>query len=254
MNDPVPYDVIDGVAWLTINRPESRNALSAAVRQGLWDGARRFNQDADARVLVVTGAGEEAFCAGGDLKEMAQQALTVPPPDFAPQFGRNIEISKPTIAAVNGVAFAGGFLLAQQCDLVVAAEHATFAITEVKVGRGAPWAAPLSWLVPPRIALQILLTGEPISAARAFDVGLINEVVSADRLRDRAQELGRLIAGNAPLSVLAAKQTAYLSARHRLEDAYTLAEQIWEPVYHSADAQEGPRAFREKRAPVWRGR
>ncbi len=72
MNDPVPYDVIDGVAWLTINRPESRNALSAAVRQGLWDGARRFNQDADARVLVVTGAGEAAFCAGGDLKEMAQ--------------------------------------------------------------------------------------------------------------------------------------------------------------------------------------
>ena len=84
----------------------------AAVRQGLWDGARRLNQDADARVLVVTGAGEEAFCAGGDLKEMAQQALTVPPPDFAPQFGRNIEISKPTIAAVNGVAFPGGFVLA----------------------------------------------------------------------------------------------------------------------------------------------
>lgn len=100
-----------------------------------------------------------------------------------PQFGRNIDIAKPTIAAVNGVAFAGGFLLAQQCDLIVAAEHALFAITEVKVGRGAPWAAPLSWLVPPRIALQMMLTGEPISAARAFEVGLVNEVVPAARLR-----------------------------------------------------------------------
>ncbi len=254
LDDPVIYDVVDGVAWLTINRPHSRNALSVAVRQGLWDGARRFNEDADARVLVLTGAGEKAFCAGGDLKEMAHQALAVPPLDFAPQFGRNIDIAKPTIAAVNGVAFAGGFLLAQQCDLIVAAEHALFAITEVKVGRGAPWAAPLSWLVPPRIALQMMLTGEPISAARAFEVGLVNEVVPAARLRDRAQKLGALIAGNAPLSVLAAKQTAYLSARHRLEEAYTLAEKIWEPVYHSADAQEGPRAFREKRAPVWRGR
>lgn len=108
---------------------------------------------------------------------MAQNALKVPPKDFAPQFGRNIDVAKPTIAAVNGVAFAGGFLLAQQCDLVVAAEHATFAVSEVKVGRGSPWATPLSWLVPPRVAMQILLTGDPITAARAHQVGLVNEVV-----------------------------------------------------------------------------
>lgn len=254
MSDPVTYEVVDGVAWLTIDRPEARNALSAAVREGLWDGTRRFNDDAGAQVLVLTGAGEKAFCAGGDLKEMAQGGLTVPPPDFAPQFGRNIDVAKPTIAAVNGVAFAGGFLLAQQCDLVVAAEHATFAITEVKVGRGAPWAAPLSWLVPPRIALQILLTGDPISAHRAHEVGLVNEVVPKDQLRDCAQELALRIAANAPLSVLAAKKTAYLAAHHRMDEAYTRAESIWEPVYLSADAQEGPRAFREKRAPVWKGR
>lgn len=127
---------------------------------------------------------------------MAQNALTVPPPDFAPQFGRNIQVAKPTIAAVNGVAFAGGFLLAQQCDLVVAAEHATFAITEVKVGRGAPWAAPLSWLVPASIALQILLTGDAISAHRAQEVGLVNEVVPAAQLHERTQELaGRIGVG-----------------------------------------------------------
>jgi enoyl-CoA hydratase/carnithine racemase len=254
VSEAVTYEERDGVAWLTIERPEARNALSAAVREALWAGVRRFNGDAQARVLVLTGSGEKAFCAGGDLKEMAQNALAVPPPDFVPQFGRNIDVAKPTIAAVNGVAFAGGFLLAQQCDLVVAAEHATFAITEVKVGRGAPWAVPLSWLVPPRIALQILLTGDPISAHRALEVGLVNEVVPGAQLRERVQQLARRIAANAPLSVLAAKRTGYLSAHHSLDEAYTLAEQIWAPVYLSEDAQEGPRAFREKRAPVWKGR
>ena len=167
MTDAVSYRVEGGVAWLTIERPEARNALNAAVRAGLYAGVRRFNEDDTAKVLVLTGAGEKAFCAGGDLKEMAETALTVPPPDFVPQFGRNIEVAKPTIAAVNGVAWAGGFLLAQCCDLCIAADTATFAISEVKVGRGAPWAAPLSWLIPPRIALQILLTGDPLTARRA---------------------------------------------------------------------------------------
>src|ERR1039457_7021923 len=147
-------------------------------------------------------------------------------------------------------AWAGGFLLAQCCDLCVAAEHATFAISEVKVGRGAPWAAPLPWLIPPRIALQILLTGDPITAARACEVGLVNEVVPLAELRSRTQELAERIAANAPLSVLAAKRTAYLAR----PDVFDEAERIWAPVYHSADAQEGPAAFRDKRRPVWTGR
>ncbi len=250
MTNAVSYRVENGVAWLTIERPEARNALNAAVREGLFAGTRRFNDDDTAKVLVLTGAGDKAFCAGGDLKEMAADALTVPPPDFAPQFGRNIEVAKPTIAAVNGVALAGGFLLAQCCDLCIAADHATFAITEVKVGRGAPWAAPLSWLIPPRIALQILLTGDPITASRAHEVGLVNEVVPLADLRGRVQELAERIAANAPLSVLAAKRTAYLSR----PDLFEEAERIWAPVYHSADAQEGPAAFRDKRKPVWTGR
>ena len=250
MADAVSYRVTNGVAWLTIERPEARNALNAAVREGLWAGVRRFNEDETARVMVVTGAGDKAFCAGGDLKEMADTALTVPPLDFMPQFGRNIEVPKPTIAAVNGVAWAGGFLLTQCCDLCLAAEGATFAISEVKVGRGAPWAAPLSWLVPPRIALQILLTGDPLSAQRAYEVGLVNEVVPLAGLRERAQQVAERIAANAPLSVLAAKRTAYLSR----PDLFDEAERIWEPVYLSADAQEGPAAFRDKRAPVWTGR
>ena len=252
--EPVRYEVVRGVGWLTIDRPEARNALSKAVREGLFAGVRRFNADEEARVLVLTGAGDRAFCAGGDLKEMADDALTVPPPDFLPQFGRNIEVAKPTIAAVNGVAYAGGFLLAQNCDLCLAAESARFAVTEARVGRGSPWAVPLSWLVPPRIAMQILLTGEPLSAARAYEIGLVNQVVPDADLVPAAQALAEKIAANAPLSVMAAKRTVYLSLRHRLDDAFGEAERIWEPVYRSADAQEGPAAFRDKRAPVWTGR
>jgi enoyl-CoA hydratase/carnithine racemase len=249
----VTYELVEDIAWLTIDRPEARNALSRTVREGLWEGTRRFVADDEAAVLVLTGAGDSAFCAGGDLKEMSESALEIPPPDFVPQFGRNVDVPKPTIAAVNGVAFAGGFLLAQQCDLVVAAEHARFAISEVKVGRGSPWAAPLSWLIPPRIALEILLTGDPIDAHRAERLGLVNHVVPATDLRAHTQALARRIAGNAPLSVRAAKRTAYLSASHDLAAAYEKADEIWAPVYRSSDAQEGPAAFREKRPPVWKG-
>jgi enoyl-CoA hydratase/carnithine racemase len=250
----VTYEVQNGVAWLTIDRPEARNALSGAVRAGLWDGVRRFVDDDAAAVLVLTGAGDKAFCAGGDLAEMASAALEVPPPDFLPQFGRNIAIDKPTIAAVNGIAYGGGFLLAQNCDLVVAAENARFAISEAKVGRGAPWAAPLPLLVPPRIAMQLLLTGDPIDAARAHEVGLVNQVVPLADLHDAAQALAERIAANAPLSVRAAKTTVRLVAELPLGTAFDQAEELWAPVYRSADAQEGPAAFRDKRTPVWQGR
>jgi enoyl-CoA hydratase/carnithine racemase len=253
MSDPVRYELVSGVAWLTIDRPDARNALNKAVRDGLFAGVRRFNDDSAAKVLVLTGAGDRAFCAGGDLKEMADTSLTVPPVDFVPQFGRNIDVPKPTIAAVNGIAYGGGFLLAQNCDLVVAADTARFAISEAKVGRGSPWAAPLSWLIPPRIAMQILLTGDPISAARAYEVGLVNDVVAPGDLRSTVQTLAERIAANAPLSVQAAKKTAYLSAQLPLGDAFDAAERIWEPVYRSRDAQEGPAAFRDKRTPVWSG-
>jgi enoyl-CoA hydratase/carnithine racemase len=185
---------------------------------------------------------------------MADTGLAVPPPDFVPQFGRTIEVTKPTIAAVNGVAYAGGFLLAQNCDLCLAADHAKFAITEVKVGRGAPWAAPLPWLIPPRVAMQILLTGDPIDAARAREIGLVNEVVAAADLAATAQSLAERIAANAPLSVAAARKTVRLIAEHPLHEAYEQAERIWEPVYLSEDAQEGPAAFRDKRPPAWKGR
>ena len=254
MSDDVTYAVEDGIAWLTIDRPEARNALSASVRRGLWEGFRRFAGDADAAVLILTASGEKAFCAGGDLKEMAGASLGIPPADFLPYLQRSVKTDKPVIAAVNGVAFAGGFLLAQMVDLVIAADHAKFAITEAKVGRGSPWAAPLPWLIPPRVAMELMVTGDPISAQRAYELGLVNKVVPAAELRAAATVMARRIADNAPLSVRAAKSLVYLSAEHGWSAALEAADELYVPVYLSEDAQEGPRSFQEKRPPRWQGR
>ena len=253
MGDPVGYRLEDGVAWLVIDRPEARNAINRAVADGLWDGFRRFEADPDVAVLVLTGAGE-AFCAGADLKEMAALGLTVPPRDMTPNLGRNIQVAKPVIAAVNGPAFGGGFLLAQMCDLCLAGTSARFAITEARWGRGAPWAAPLPWLVPPRVAMELLLTGEPIDAARAYEVGLVNRVVPDPELRSEAGRLARRIAGNAPLSVRAAKAMVHAAAGRGLDAAVEEGWRLIPPVHRREDAQEGPRAFTEKRPPVWKGR
>ena len=254
MGEAVRYDCEGGVAWLTINRPESRNALSLEVRQGLWAGFRRFTADAAAAVMVITGTGDRAFCAGGDLKEMADVSLRVPGRDFLPLPGRNLEVEKPLIAAVNGVAYGGGFLLAQMCDLCVAAESAKFAISEARWGRGMPWAAPLPWLIPPRVALELVLTGEPIDAHRAREIGLVNRVVPLADLNQEVAALAGAIARNAPLTVRAAKTMVYrvsgMSWKHALDEG----DRLFEPVYLSDDAQEGPRAFLEKRAPRWRAR
>jgi enoyl-CoA hydratase/carnithine racemase len=254
VSDAVLYEMADGAARVTINRPEAHNALSRAVREGLREAFVAAESDPGVSVVILTGAGDRAFCAGGDLKEMADVGLTVPPPDYVPQPGRTVPMTKPVVAAVNGIAYGGGFLLAQSADLVIAADTAKFAISEVKRGRGAPWAAPLSWLVPPRIALELLLTGDPITACRAYEVGLVNDVVPLEQLPDRVAALVATLVANAPLSVRAGKAMVYAVAERGRTEAFDVAEQIWEPVYRSADAQEGPRAFAEKRAPRWEAR
>jgi enoyl-CoA hydratase/carnithine racemase len=239
---------------MTINRPTASNALNAEARRLLGDYARQFEADPDAKVLILTGSGDRSFCAGADLKEMADAGTRVPPIDFIPQFGRTINLTKPTVAAVNGHALAGGFLLVQNCDLVVAAEHATFGITEIRWSRGAPWAVPLISQVGPRAAMEILLTGDPISAGRALEIGFVNRVVPGSQLREAAMTLAERIAGHPPLAVRAARRTVEVAMRYRRDEAFDQAEEIWSVVYNSRDAQEGPRAFRDGRAPVWEGR
>lgn len=249
-NNELLYEVFDGIATITINRPEARNALNAAVRDGIRESIARFTKDEQAKVLIITGSGEIAFSAGADLKEMSEQQLTTPEDGFI----SDLKTHKPVIAAVNGLAFGGGFFLVQQADLVIAADHATFGITEARHGRGAPWAAQLPLLIGPRIALELLLTAQPISALRAMDIGLINKTVSSNELMDAAREMAQQIAANAPLSVAAGKAMVGNVIENVLGDGGQRAKAIWEQVYQSHDAQEGPLAFKEKRQPNWRGR
>ena len=252
--DELRYEKVGAVVTLTINRPAQMNALNKAVRTGLFDGFRRFEADPDARVAILTGAGEKAFCAGMDLKEAAETALKVPPPDFLPILGDTIRVTKPVIAAVNGVAHAGGWLMAQMCDLCIASETATFGITEARVGRGMGWAPPLINMVPQRIMLELLVTAKPISASRAYEIGFVNHVVPPADLMSRAREMAADIVANAPLTVVAAKEMVLAATEMGRSAAIRAGANIFEKVYLSDDAIEGPAAFREKRPPNWQGK
>ncbi|PUA82792.1 enoyl-CoA hydratase/isomerase family protein [Nocardioides currus] len=241
------------VALITMRRPAKRNALNFPMRQGLRDAFDEFEGDPDLRCAVLTGEGA-CFSAGGDLVEMANTKMDVVPAEWNQLLGSGAPLTKPVVAAVNGPALAGGFRLAQDCDLCVAGEGTTFGITEAKRGRGAPWAAPLTAMVPARIMMELLLTGEPISAQRAHEVGLVNRVVADGEIVAEALRLAHSIAANAPLSVAAGKRLVRLAADLGPLAAAEPADWLYLRAYTSEDAQEGPRAFREKRPPVWQGR
>jgi len=165
----------------------------------------------------------------------------------SPTLWDGLEIYKPIIAAINGHAYGAGFKLAQDCDIRIAADHAQFAVTEAKRGRGAPWAVPLLWMIPFGIILEMLMTGESISARRAYEIGFVNKIVTGKQLMSEATKMAELLRDNAPLTVKAVKETFYKSRNMGCNEAMNIAKNIWEPVYRSEDAQEGPRAFVEKR-------
>jgi enoyl-CoA hydratase len=254
MADEVLYDTDGQIVVITLNRADKRNALNAAMREGLWNAWRNFESDDSLRVAILTGAGDKAFCAGIDLLEFTETKLSVPPPNFLPVIGQNVSVRKPVIAAVNGYAYAGGWRLVQMCDLCVASDTAQFAITEARVGRGAPWAAPLVHMIPPRIISELLMTGNPISAQRAYEIGFVNHVVAPDQLMTKARALAYDILAGAPLFVAATKEMIAVALEVGATEALTAADRIFDPVYRSEDAIEGPLAFREKRKPNWRGR
>lgn len=256
---PVKFDVSDGIATVCIDRPERKNALSLAAMQGLLDAWERIDSDDAIRVAILTSTDCGVFCAGMDLKEAAKiraregvDILTRMPD---PRFARMRQVKKPIIGALTGSLMAGGMLLALNCDLRVGLRGTKAGITEVKVGRGSPWAAPALWMLPQAILMEIVLTGDLMEIEKLHAFGFTNYLEDTpDAVRARAHDLARRIAAGAPLSVTAAKAsiraTMDLGCAAGLEEGWRLHE----PVYASEDAIEGPRAFAEKRAPVWKGR
>lgn len=251
--ETVSYEVRDRVAIITLRRPDKLNAMNHAMREAIVAAFKRFDSDGNVAVAILTGEGR-AFCAGADLKEMADTAFGAPPSASIPHLGRTFHVSKPTIAQVNGVAYAGGFLLAQMCDLCTASEDAEFGLTEVRWGRGAPWATPLIWMLPQRIMMELLITGQPMPARRAYELGFVNRISSSERLAEETMALAQVIVANAPLGVKAGRRITYLATEMGRSAALPLSDLCFEEAYSSEDALEGPRAFRERRPPRWQGR
>jgi len=242
------------VQVITINRPEARNALNGAVAAGIRDAADELDADAALQVGVLTGAGG-TFSAGMDLKAFLKGET----PSFP---GRGLcgitqtPPRKPLIGAAEGWALAGGFELLLACDLVVAGASARFGVPEVtrSLVAGAGAALLLAQRVPRALALELLLTGDPVSAPRAAEIGLVNRVVDDGQALPEAIGLAERIAANGPLAVMATKQIAHHGGDWPAAQRWDEAAALMAPVFTSQDAQEGARAFAEKRAPVWQGR
>lgn len=270
------YEKKGRIAFVTINRPEVMNAVNYAANAELYDIWTDFIADPGVWTAIVTGAGEKAFCAGSDIKAMAsmtekQRALTNSEreaSDSPLQEGGMVhrEIWKPIIAAVNGYCLGGGLEIAMACDIVIAAAHARFGVPEIKNTGAYPGSGGIHRLprhVPRKIALQMLLTGEPITAAEALGLGLINKVVPPARLMQEAVAMADTINEHSPVAVRVIKEMVTRSLDLPLEypdtqglRAWDLDDRVGARLRESRDwtSREGPRAFVEKRPPVWTGR
>jgi crotonobetainyl-CoA hydratase len=249
------------VMIITINRPEARNAVNGAVSTAVGDALEQAQYDAEIRAVIITGAGDKSFCAGADLKAIARRENLYHPDHGEWGFAGYVHhfIDKPTIAAVNGTALGGGTELALASDLVMAEERAKFGLPEVKVGliAGAGGVFRIVHQLPRKVGLEMLLTGEPITAAEAAKWGLINQVVPNGTVLEAALALAQRITVNAPLSVQASKRIAYGADDGVIPDeepAWTRTTREFATLLKSEDAKEGPLAFAEKRQPVWKAR
>lgn len=246
---------------VTLNRPRAMNAVNAELSRIVGEALEEAEHDTGVRAVVLTGAGERAFCAGADLKALARGEPLAVPGREAWGFAGYVRhaISKPTIAAVNGLALGGGTELALASDLVVAAESATFGLPEVSRGifAAAGGVFRLPEQLPRKIAMEMIFTGEPLDAHRALALGLVNRMVPAAEVAETALALAERICANAPLAVQASKRVAYGITNGQVpsEDAaWTHNEQENRSLHTTHDASEGPRAFAEKRSPQWQAR
>ncbi|WP_019546628.1 crotonase/enoyl-CoA hydratase family protein [Streptomyces sulphureus] len=250
------------IMLITLNRPDARNAVDAEMCTLVGDALEEADHDPDVRVVVLTGAGEKSFCAGADLKAISRGEQVIPAGREHWGLAGYVShaISKPTIAAVNGPALGGGTELVLASDLAVAAEHAQFGLPEVKRGlvAGAGGAFRMIDRVPRTVALELLFTGEPITAERAAELHLVNRVVPADQVLATALALAETIAANAPLAVQAHKRIALGQGaegeRPGEETGWRATSEALPLIAESEDAKEGALAFVEKRAPIWQGR
>lgn len=255
MSDLVLFETFDGVAVLTLNRPERRNAIDLPTAEALSAALSELDERDDLVVGVITGNGP-VFSAGMDLKVIAAGG----PRPIVPGRGAfgivEQPAAKPLIAAVEGAALAGGFEIALACDLIVAADNASFGLPEVKRGLAAAagGAVRLPQRIPYMHAMRMILTGEPISAQRAFELGLVVELTLPGGALTAARALATTIAANAPLAVRTSKQVVNLVQGASLDEAFERQRPLMQRIRESADAREGAVAFAEKREPKWTGR
>ncbi|GAC68486.1 crotonase/enoyl-CoA hydratase family protein [Gordonia soli] len=256
----VLYEVRDHVAIVTFNRPGALNAVNAELATAAGAALERAAEDPTVRVVVLTGAGR-AFCAGADLKEIAAGRRIDDPDHREWDFAGIVRhrIPKPIIAAVNGFALGGGTEIVLAADLAVIDESASMGLPEVKRGiiAAAGGLLRIHHQVPQKVAAEIVLTGEPVSAHRAYELGLVNSVAPTGTALEVALDLGAIVAANAPLAVSESKRVMHETSRSQRawdDDVWAINSSAMRVVFASDDAREGPRAFAEKRLPTWTGR
>ncbi|RJE87861.1 enoyl-CoA hydratase/isomerase family protein [Paracoccus onubensis] len=253
MSENILFEISGHVAQITLNRPAKLNAMTPEMADALLEAVAECNASDTIRCVILTGAGEKSFCAGSDIREL--DGYDTPwnfrnRPDYCDAIRK---LLKPTIAAINGYAFGGGLEMAMSCDIRIASPNATLASPEIRLGwiGGGGMAAFLSHSAGMSNAALMLLTGEPIEAQRGLDWGLISEIVAGQDLLPRAHELAAIIASRAPIAAETAKLNLRASHTMPLEKAIEYERDLQTICFATADAQEGRRAFAEKRAPVF---
>ena len=264
------YEKENGIATITLNRPERRNAFSPESIIRLAEAWIDYRDDDSMRVAILTGAGDKAFCAGGDLgtllplftgakkpdDEWSERLMAQLPHYMSTALLRPFELYKPIISAINGFALAGGSELLQATDIRIASTNASFGLTETQRGLvpGAGSMVRLPRQVPYCKAMEILMTGDAISAEEALQIGFVNDVVAPEALMPRALEFAERLKKNGPVAVAAVKEAVLRTSGLPLEEAFGIEAEISARVTNTEDAREGPRAFMEKREPVFKGR